>query len=104
MKQPFFDTTVYKQTVKDQFVVLEDFDDETLIDELKERGHVDVIKAHQITHIDVIAGCSNEMLIDVLKERGYAVYKGADMQESIKKLEGLENGLIKKFKNLKGDK
>ena len=43
----------------------------------------------------------DDELIDELKERGYAVYKGADMQESIKKLEGLENGLIKKLEKLK---
>ena len=47
---------------------------------------------------------TDDELIDELKERGYAIYKGADMQESIKKLEGLENGLIKKLEKLKEGK
>ena len=47
---------------------------------------------------------TDDELIGELNERGYVVYVRTDMRESIKKLEGLESGLIKKLEKLKGGK
>ena len=47
---------------------------------------------------------SDEELTEELKERGYAIYKGGEMEESIKKIEGLEKDLISKLNMLRGKK
>lgn len=47
---------------------------------------------------------SDEELTVELKDRGYAIYKGEDMQESIKKIEGCEKLLISKLRAIKGIK
>jgi hypothetical protein len=47
---------------------------------------------------------SDEELTEELKERGFAVYKGEDMEQAIKKIDGLEKQLISKLNALKGGK
>ena len=47
---------------------------------------------------------SDEELTEELKNRGFAVYKGEDMEQAIKKIDGLEKHLISKLSALKGIK
>ena len=47
---------------------------------------------------------SDKDLIEELKERGFAVYKDEDMEETIKKITGIEKQLISKLNALRGKK
>ena len=45
---------------------------------------------------------SDEELIEEMEDRGFAVYKGEDMEQAIKKIDGIEKQLISKLNALKG--